>query len=598
MRLGIRGKLFLASVVVVLIGVVLAGFYFDGQVREFARKRAETELSHQLQIVRDIVVHHPSLADTDADALARKVSKLGEVRVTLIDHAGRVLGDSGVAAQAVAAMELHDTRPEVLAAHEHGYGAALRHSATLDKTMLYVAVPYTHKQGAGIVRLSRPLHSLDEALRQLRRGLIFACLLGLIGATILSAVASHVLSRALRSLVRDASSLAERALEPARLTSGVPGKLDVDGTDELGELAVSLNRMADKLASTVSELSDERSRITVVLDSMSDAVVAIDRDFHIVMGNRAAEQMFAVDLTDSQIGLEQLRVPALHDLAARVLEGESDEIECETLRPSKRVLQAHGRPLHNADGAVLVMRDVTELRRLESMRRDFVANISHELRTPVGIIRANSEALLDGAMQQPELATRFLQAQIRNADRLKALVDDLLEIARIESGAYKFDLQPTTVAPRVRRVLEGIYAIADEKNITLSSEVDDDIRVVADTRGLDHVLLNLVENAVKYTQDGGDVVVHAINIEQRIRISVIDNGPGIEPHHRERVFERFYRVDPGRARGVGGTGLGLAIVRHLAEAMGGRVGVDPAGSRGSAFWIELDAPRQTADPTA
>ncbi len=586
MRLGVRGKLFLVSVLVVLIGVAMAGLYFEGQVRDYARTRAETEISHQLHVVRDLIVESSDL--TAADDLARKISKSGDVRVTLIEQSGRVLGDSGVAKQAVATMELHDTRPEVIAAREHGYGASLRHSATLNKTMLYVALPYKHANGPGVVRLSRPLDSLDAAVSQLRIGLFFACLLGLIGATILSAVASHFLSRALRSMVRDASALAERALEPARLSAGLPGKLDVPTTDELGGLAASLNKMAEQLSSTVTELTDERSRIAVVLDSMSDAVLAVDRNLRIVMGNRAAEQMFAIDLEHPEIDLTQLRIPALHDLATKVLDGTPGQIECESRRPSKRLLQVHGRPLHNAEGALLVVRDVTELRRLESMRRDFVANISHELRTPVGIIRANSEALLDGAMQQPELATRFLNAQIRNADRLKALVDDLLQIARIESGAYKMDLQANSVAARARRVLEGITAIADEKDIGLSCEIADDLRVYADTRALDHILLNLVENAVKYTQDGGDVVVAASQTGKRIKISVIDNGPGIEAHHRERVFERFYRVDPGRARGVGGTGLGLAIVRHLAEAMGGNVGVDPAGSRGSAFWVELD----------
>lgn len=598
MKLGLRGKLFLVSVFVVLVGVAVAGFYFESQVRKFARDRAETELSNQLRLTRELVAASPSL--DRANALARQVAKLGEVRVTLIAQSGQVLGDSEVAEKRVTNMGSHKARPEVLAALEHGYGASLRRSATLGEHMLYVAIPFEHADASGVLRLSRPLHSLDEAVRQLRIGLLVACLLGLIGATIFSAVASHFLSRALRNMVRDASELAERTLDPSRLTAGLPRKLEVDSNDELAGLADSLNQMAEQLAISVTELTDERSRISVVLDSMSDTVVAIDRNFHIVMSNRAADKMFGVDLhQDPQHGLDQLRIPAIHELAAQVLDGHPGEVQFETLRPPKRAIQALGRPLHSADGAVLVFRDVTELRRLERMRRDFVANISHELRTPVGIIRANSEALLDGAMQRPDLATKFLQAQIRNADRLKALVDDLLEIARIESGAYKLSLQPLRVAPRVRRVIESIAAIADEKQINVSSDVDEQLEVIADPRGLDHILLNLIENAVKYTQEEGNVSVQAdFQASGRVQICVIDDGPGIEPHHRERVFERFYRVDHGRARAVGGTGLGLAIVRHLAEAMAGSAGVKPGPSRGSAFWIELNTKKRSVNSTA
>nr|WP_276603245.1 ATP-binding protein [Nannocystis pusilla] len=235
------------------------------------------------------------------------------------------------------------------------------------------------------------------------------------------------------------------------------------------------------------------------------------------------------------------------------------------------------------------MHDVTEIRRLERVRRDFVANVSHELRTPVSIIRANAETLLDGAIEKPEVARRFLDAQLRSADRLAALVADLLEISRIEAGTYEISPDEIELEPIVAHTIDEVERLAQEKHIEITSDVPEDMTVWADEQALEQVLLNLIDNAVKYTPTGGKIVVRAKKRDDMVRIEVEDNGPGIEARHRARVFERFYRVDKGRSREVGGTGLGLAIVKHLAEAMEGQVGVEPAEPQGSLFWLTLPA---------
>ncbi|MBC7792748.1 MAG: hypothetical protein H7Z43_03490, partial [Clostridia bacterium] len=285
--------------------------------------------------------------------------------------------------------------------------------------------------------------------------------------------------------------------------------------------------------------------------------------------------------------VEIVRAPALIELASGARAATTSGTEFELRGPKPRRLMARATPLKNTGGLVIVLHDVTDLRRLETIRSDFVANVSHELRTPVSVIRANVETLLDGAMDDAEQARRFLEALSRSAERLSQLVADLLDISRIEAGAYQLEMSAVPVLPAMQRAVESITLAAQHKNLTVLADGDPHITALADARALDQVLMNLVDNAVKYTQQGGTIRVRAKTIEEGVRIEVCDDGPGIEPRHRARVFERFYRVDEGRSRAMGGTGLGLAIVKHLMEAMRGQVGVDGGSPRGSIFWVEL-----------
>jgi two-component system phosphate regulon sensor histidine kinase PhoR len=246
-------------------------------------------------------------------------------------------------------------------------------------------------------------------------------------------------------------------------------------------------------------------------------------------------------------------------------------------------------------GVVMVLHDVTEIRKLEGMKRDFVANVSHELRTPVAIIRANAETLLDGALDDKTRGRDFVEAMLRHADRLSGLISDLLDLSRIEAGRYGVKLQPVRVRAALQRVVELADRHVRDKGHAVSIDAPDALWVEADPRALEQIFTNLVDNAIKYTPPGGRLLLRAAPSARGVRVEVEDDGPGIEPRHRDRIFERFYRVDPGRSRDVGGTGLGLSIVKHLAEAMGGAVGVDAAPVRGSLFWLELAA---TTPPSA
>ncbi len=589
MKLGLRGRIFLISVMLVLSTVGVGGIYFEQRARGWTQGRMEQELGAYAELTCEMAqgVAVPGLA-----GLSERVGKTLEARVTVIGADGVVLGDSK---QDPDRMDNHGVRPEVVAAHDRsGFGVALRHSDTLNVTMLYAAIPCELDGGSGTIRVARPLQALEDAVRALRIVFVLAALSGLALAVFVSWITSSLLSRALRVVVGEAQ----------RLANGTSDKGMLLASDEFGGLAGSFNKLAGDLERTMETLAQERSRFEAVLEGLADAVLSIDEDRRLTMVNRAASTLFR--LPPATIGRELvdvIRIPGLHELVRDGLKGESKTAEFEVIGPPRRVVVARVARLPENRGVVVAVQDVTDLRRLESVRRDFVANVSHELRTPVGIVRANAETLLDGALERPELARRFLDAQLRASERLSNLVNDLLEISRIESGRYELDPDYLRVEPLTSKVLQAVDELAVKKNITLTCEIESDLVVWGDTQALDHVLLNLVENAVKYTQVGGHVSLEAKFDEgdegrpATVRIEIRDDGPGIEAVHRPRVFERFYRVDPGRSRSVGGTGLGLAIVKHLVDAMGGSVGVDPIIPRGSCFWVVLPVnPEAAATP--
>ncbi len=351
------------------------------------------------------------------------------------------------------------------------------------------------------------------------------------------------------------------------------------------ELAGSLNRLAHDIERSVAELSAERRRLAAILEGLADGVIAIDERADVALMNHAALEILGLAETPVARPIYTiLRSPELQDLIASP---EHRATEMDLPERGRRVL-LRATPL-TGGGYIVVMSDVTEVRRLETVRRDFVANVSHELRTPVSIIRANAETLLDGAVDDPEHARPLLEAAYRNAERLSRIITDLLDLSRLEAGRYQINRQVVPAAEIAGRAIDAVERAAAERGTAITAEVPPALAVMADDKALEQVLVNYLENAVKYTPSGGRVAVAARRAGDRVRIEVRDNGPGIEAAHRARVFERFYRVDPGRSRDEGGTGLGLSIVKHMAEAMGGAVGVEPVAPNGSAFWIELAA---------
>jgi two-component system, OmpR family, phosphate regulon sensor histidine kinase PhoR len=584
---GVRFKLFAISLALVVGVGLVSGFYMEEHLRAWLLGRIETELLGQARLGRDLVELLPGVAsDEAADRLADRLGASSKARVTIVNQGGAVIGDSELSLDELRHVENHSHRPEIEQALAVGHGAATRYSTSVRADMFYVAVPFQRPEARGVLRVAMPLSEVDSAVNRLRLMLLIAGLVGLGLAVLISGVASHLASRPLRSLVRN-----------ARLwrSSGVTQRLLVSSNDELGRLAGSFNELVGELDQTLKNLAGERDRLETILEGMTEALLALDPDDRVTHVNRAA--MTLLGLAQSPVGqvlIEVVRAPALAELIERVHRERGAPAESEiALLPSRTVL-ARAVLVKSTGSIILVMLDITDMRRLEQVRRDFVANVSHELRTPVAVIQANAETLLDGALTHPARGPEFASAILRNAQRLARLVSDLLDLSRIESGNFTLEIQPTEVASAVQRAVESIRGLAARKRLTVDAKITDELQVLADTSAFDQILTNLIVNAVKYTPDEGHVEIRAQRAPKApdgslIHIDVCDDGAGIEPRHRLRIFERFYRVDPGRSREMGGTGLGLSIVKHLVVAMHGEVYVTDNPKGGSVFRVTLPA---------
>jgi two-component system, OmpR family, phosphate regulon sensor histidine kinase PhoR len=412
---------------------------------------------------------------------------------------------------------------------------------------------------------------------------VVALLVGLAQAALVSSLWAHALTRNVRGITATARAMAAGDL-------GV--RTPVLGGDELGDLGRALDQLARNLAAALDRLRREHDLLNRVVNGMREGVLLLDRQGRVVLANSALRDMLLLgpDVV-GKMPLEVIRNAELKrtlDEAAASDDTISGEIDLGDLK--RRQLLVHAAALRGQPGGGLlaVFVDMTDLRRLETIRRDFVANVSHELRTPIATVRSAAETLRGALASQPQMAAVFVEIIERQSERLQSLVEDLLDLARIESKQFRLTLEPISLAPIVDHIVSLFRERAEEKHIHLRAEVAGDLPLGrADQRALEQVLTNLLDNAVKYGTDGVSVTVRACRDADSLRVSVADTGAGIDQAHLPRLFERFYRVDPGRSRDVGGTGLGLSIVKHLVEAMDGRVGVESAPGRGTTFTFTL-----------
>ncbi len=577
MRLGIRAKLFIAVFALIVLVIGVTGVVSIIRIKHNLVDRTERELKRHARVAGMIVSSRPSLSE--ADALADRLGDLFDARVTIVLANGMVVGDSEMDRDDLGRLENHGDRAEIAQALAAGTGRATRYSSTLDLEMLYLAAAFDQRGRRGVVRVSKPLRDVSVAVTELQRIMVIACLIGLVLAAVMTGVASQLFSRRLKRLV----TFAEEMVSGERR-----GEVYDASRDELAGLAGSLNTLATKLESHFAILADQRDQFEAVLDGMNEAVVALDENSHVTLINRAGIMLLGITGEPAGKGLmESVRTPALLEIASAAERGQDETAEFDLKGERKARIFARATRLKTG-GAVIVLQDVSELRRLERVRRDFVSNVSHELRTPISIIQANAETLRDGALEDREVAVRFLSSLIDNTERLSNLLSDLLDISRIEEGKYALKTVSVPLGRALHRAAAALETKAIDSASSIKVEQTEGLQVQADPRALDQVLFNLLDNAVKYSGQGGRVIMRATRLpNDLVRIEVEDNGPGIEPKDRERLFERFFRVDKGRSREMGGTGLGLAIVKHLVQAMNGRVGMEPASPNGSVFWFIL-----------
>ncbi len=558
MRLGLRWKLFLYAVGVSLAVLIPGAFYLQHELRATLSERIERELETDLHAARILFEAAGARTPEEIDPLADRLGAALGARVTVIGVDGRLLGDSDVDLGRLARVENHAGRPEVRAALENGEGTARRRSATVDVDLLYMAEPFGNRHG--VVRIAKPLDEIAAALARLRWLFLVATASTLAVAVALSAGAARLLSRTLRDVVATATRIGE--------------------ADQLATSARDIER-------TVGTLAVERARFGAVLEGMADGVVATDPSGRVTLMNRAAHELFGAgpDATGRSL-LEVGRVPALDELVSADADRGEREIEVEVPATRRRV-RARRAP-QPGGGTVLVMQDVTTVHRLENIRRDFVANVSHELRTPVSVIQANAETLVSGALADAGTAPVLIEAIHRNAERLTDLIEDLLDLSRLEAGQYRVDIEPVAIEPAAQRAVEALERLAAGRGTAIEIAVPAELVAAADAGALHQVLVNVVTNAIVHTPERSHVAITAHALETGgVRIEVADDGPGIPAAQRERIFERFYRIDPGRSRAMGGTGLGLSFLKHMVDALGGQVGVRDNTPRGAVFWVDL-----------
>ncbi len=513
-------------------------------------------------------------------------------RATVIDANGRVLTDSE---KDPSQMENHMNRPEIRAAFASGHGSAVRYSDTLGRDLVYLAWRYDLPDRTPIVfRLALPLWRLDEALAGFRRRLWTASLVILVLAGGVSLLFSRALSLRIEHLKRFSRRVAEGNFSP------VP--MDRRG-DELSDLAGTLNETAARLDRTIRTLTEERNRSAAILRSMSEGVAVIGSDQRLLFCNEAYCRALDIKSAswEGRPVVEVIRQADLLEAIRAALAGKESvrsELTVGVLRTRAfSVTAAPVRSNGSVDGAVMVLHDITELRRLERARRDFVANVSHEFRTPLTAIQGFAETLLGGAADDDRARGRFLEIIRAHAVRLSRLTDDLLKLSRIEAGKLSMETRAVGAASFIQPCVETARLNAAARNITLECDCTPDLPpIMGDPGSLQEIVQNLLDNAVRYTPEGGRITVTAKATDGWIVVSVADTGIGIPKVDQERIFERFYRVDAARARESGGTGLGLAIAKHLVEAHGGHIEVQSEVGRGSTFSVFL--PERPAAPGA
>ncbi|HEY3445434.1 MAG TPA: ATP-binding protein [Myxococcales bacterium] len=578
MRLGIRTRLFLASLGLVAAVLLGAQLLLAPQLDAFLTEQVREDLFVRLRLCAPRVREQPR---GEWSRLARELGALGRARITLVDPAGTVLGDSEVPAERLGELDNHLSRPEVQQALRTGEGTSVRQSATLGTRMMYVALPVASDRGPlGVVRAAVSLEEVDAFLARLHRASRWVALLMLLAGAVLSAAAAHWTSRSLRMLTAAARTMT---------TGDLSVRTRLPGHDEVAALGQALDTLGRSLSASLDALRGERDLRDRILMGMREGVLLLDGGGRVLLVNPALRELLGLRAgVEGQPLLEAVRHAALKELLDRVSrEGGEASDELEVLGARERRLRVHVSRLEG-DGLLAVFFDVTDLRRLEVVRRDFVANASHELRTPIAAVRSASETLDGPAREDPRAVARFLDIIQRNSERLQRLVDDLLDLSSIESREVKLALGPVALAPAAERVASLFQERAQRRSLRLAVEVPAGLPpALADPRALEQVLTNLVDNAVKYATGGGAISIRAGRAGEFLELSVEDGGPGIEARHLPRLFERFYRVDPSRSRELGGTGLGLSIVKHLVEAMHGTVRVDSVLGRGSRFVVTL-----------
>jgi len=572
----IRWRILIPYVGLILLSMLALGIYLSITVRQTYLNDLESKLAGEGRAIADGIapqLESPGSAP-NLDPQAKHWAGVLNARVTIIAPDGTVWGES---TENRATMTNHGDRPEVIQALAAGVGSSTRFSSTLGVNMLYTAVTVTGNQRIlGLVRLALPLDQVSAEVANLQRLLIIVTLLVTAAAVLLATLIAGRISRPVRELSRSAWQLASDSPDSQPIP---PDK------DEISQLAQVFDIMSTRLGTEINSLETQRLTLEAVLQKMTDGVLIVDAQGDVQLLNPAVGKMFSIDLSTA-VNKPLIEVVRHHQPVEMWQ-------KCQATGAAQRInfdlgnrlyLQGIATSLSPAmPGSILLLfQDLTHQRQIETMRRDFISNVSHELRTPLAALKALTETLQSGALDDPASARRFLAQMETEVDSLSLMVNELLELSRIESGRVPLNLSPNRPIDIVTPACERLLLQAERARLSLTVECPDDLPLVlADATRVQQVLVNLLHNAIKFTQPGGQVTVRAVQQERSVRFAVSDTGIGIAEEDLPRIFERFYKVD--RSRATSGTGLGLAIARHLVEAHGGRIWAESEVGKGSIF---------------
>lgn len=578
--------LYPSYLIIILISIIAVTWYASIEARQFFLEKNEADLKARAELFEGQIMAFLDPLDRDEiDLLCKEEGQRASTRITVILPTGEVIGDSDTDPKT---MDNHSDRLEFIGASTGESGVSIRTSLTLGRDFMYVGIPVRKGDTLlAVVRTSIPVDVIDVVIKGIQRKIILGSLIIALLGSMISLIIARRISRPIEKLREGAGYF---------IKGDFNYRLPVSDIEEIVSLNESMKGMAQQLHARIDTITQQRTEIEAILSSMIEGVIAVDADERIIIMNSAAANMFGCDLSTVQgrIIQEAVRNSHLQQFVSETLSGETPvEKEIAIITGEERYLFGHGTLIRDIEGkrvgALFVLSDITRLRRLENIRKDFVANVSHEIKTPITAIKGFVEILRDDGKKDEQDIKRFLEIISRHVNRLEAIIDDLLRLSRIEKDVETEGIQ--LMESGIKDVLESAIQIskplADSKGMEIRLFCDDGLIARINPPLLEQAIVNLLDNAIKYSDEKRPVKIEARHDEKELLIHIIDNGRGIEQEHLPRIFERFYRVDKARSRRLGGTGLGLAIVKHIIQAHKGHVTVTSTPGKGSTFSLHI-----------
>ena len=582
--MGIRSRIFFIILSCLFIGLSLAFIVAERDLSLGLQGQIESELFKQAKILRQSFSE--SAENKNLISLKSQIDSYSEAsgsRITLIARDGVVLVDSDVERINLSSLDNHSNRPEVIEAFSSGSGSSKRFSNTTQQEMLYFALLDSTAEIERVIRISVSNEYLDRSLASLENSMTLIVVVALIVAILASILAGNYIRESLMDLERAASDMSDGSYKKKDLTS-----LPLKRSDEIGSMARNISTISTNLKNQISLIAKQRDQFGLVLDGLGEGIMVCEENGLITFRNDQIMQILGLDeIIDKSI--YDLQIPALSRMYKKAQKkGKFDsEFELETSEDDTRWILAHMNKAKSTQELILVVHETTQLRQMDSMRRDFISNLSHELRTPVSVIKANSETLLDGALDNEKDAKIFSKAILHNADRLSEMVTSLIDLSRIEYGELKFVIEEIVLNQIIESVVLAFKNKAKRKNIQVVFKRQSEVMISSDAKAIERVLNNLLDNAFKYSPENSTIEINLRKQGESIRLAVIDQGEGVAEEDQDLVFKRFFRTASARANTKQGSGLGLAIVKNLVYNLQGDVGVESRLEGGSEFWFTI-----------